>query len=192
MCIPYKEGRLLIGNPPFDRKILLPFLQKSAEIADYIAYILPGSYYEENAIKGFQLIYSESLGYNISYSGRTGFNTCFNIYVRSEHENAEIQNPVEPNVFITANRPSTKYYIKIKGVASNFGERLNQDQDYCMVYYVSTISQELRNRLYRLLNSPDLKKYVLNHSATTNSRFPRRKLKRFIEQIDGSFNVSID
>lgn len=41
--IPYKEGRLVIGNPPFGvhLKSAREFYRKSAEIADYIAFILP-------------------------------------------------------------------------------------------------------------------------------------------------------
>ena len=41
--LPYKKGRLIIGNPPYGTKNTLPvkFYKKSIELSDYIAFILP-------------------------------------------------------------------------------------------------------------------------------------------------------
>lgn len=81
--IPYKKGRLVIGNPPYGDKMRLAkkFYEKSAEIADYIAFILPISQLNNNSfLYKFNLIWSEDLDEQ-SYSGRL-LKCCFNIYKR--------------------------------------------------------------------------------------------------------------
>ena len=81
--ICYFPGRLVIGNPPYGRCMNLAqkFYKKSVEIADYIAFILPISQYNNtNSMYEFDLIYSEDLGEQY-YSGIL-LHCCFNIYRR--------------------------------------------------------------------------------------------------------------
>lgn len=81
--IPYKKGRLCIGNPPFmsSNNGSVRFFQKAASIGDYVAYILPISQLDNNLqMYQFDLIYSEDLGIQ-SYSGRE-LHCCFNIFRR--------------------------------------------------------------------------------------------------------------
>lgn len=81
--LPYKKGRLCIGNPPFmsSNNGSVRFFQKAASIGDYVAYILPISQLDNNLqMYQFDLIYSEDLGIQ-SYSGRE-LHCCFNIFRR--------------------------------------------------------------------------------------------------------------
>ena len=63
--LDYKKGRCVIGNPPFGTKnnLTVAFYKKSVAIAEYIAFILPISQYN-NDIKLYEydLLYSEDLG----------------------------------------------------------------------------------------------------------------------------------
>lgn len=82
--IGYKQGRLILGNPPYGRCLNLAqqFYKKSIELGDYIAFILPISQLNNNrTFYEFDLIYSEDLGEN-EYSG-VKLHCCFNIYKRS-------------------------------------------------------------------------------------------------------------
>lgn len=81
--IPYKKDRLIIGNPPFGEKMYMvqKFYEKSTEIADYIAFILPITQYNNtNSLYKFDLLHSEDLG-KINFSDRQ-IHCCFNIYKR--------------------------------------------------------------------------------------------------------------
>ena len=83
--LPYRQGRLFIGNPPFGSRnnLLRAFYKKAISMGDYIAFILPiGQLNNSSSLYEFNLIYSEDLGVQ-SYSGRE-LHCCFNIYRRPE------------------------------------------------------------------------------------------------------------
>ena len=84
--LDYKQGRCVIGNPPFgDRNTLsVQFYKKSIQVCDYIAFILPISQWNNNQqMYEFDLIHSEDLGKR-EYSDRT-VHCCFNIYKRNKN-----------------------------------------------------------------------------------------------------------
>jgi len=81
--IEYKQGRLVIGNPPFGSRgnLMRKFCKKSFAIADYVAFILPINQMNNVvSIYEFDLIHSEDLGEK-DYSGKK-VHCCFNIYKR--------------------------------------------------------------------------------------------------------------
>lgn len=81
--IPYRKGRLIIGNPPFGRGMNLAqkFYKKSVDICDYIAFILPISQLNNNnSLYEFDLVYSEDLG-EVVYTDRK-LHCVFNVYKR--------------------------------------------------------------------------------------------------------------
>lgn len=81
--IPYKKGRLVIGNPPYGSRLskAQKFYKKGVKIADYIAFILPISQLNTSrSMYEFDLVYSEDLGV-LGYSGRK-LHCCLNIYKR--------------------------------------------------------------------------------------------------------------
>lgn len=95
--IPYKKGRLVLGNPPFgNRSILIKkFFKKSVEIADYIAFILPISQLNNTKqLYEFDLIHSVDLGVK-EYSG-VSLHCCFNIYKRPE--SGVLNKPYKPPI----------------------------------------------------------------------------------------------
>ena len=84
--LPYKEGRLIFGNPPFgDRNNLArSFYKKATELCDAIAFILPISQLDNSdSLYEFDLIKSVDLGV-MEYSGMK-IHCCFNIYTRPKN-----------------------------------------------------------------------------------------------------------
>lgn len=79
--LEYKQGRCVIGNPPFGVKntLSVQFYKKSILLGDYISFILPISQLNNNQqMYEFDLIYSEDLGKRI-YTDRD-VHCCLNIY----------------------------------------------------------------------------------------------------------------
>jgi len=84
--LPYKKGRLFIGNPPFGVKntLSVQFYKKAVKLGDYIAFILPISQLNNNRqMFDFDLIHSEDLGQEIFTNKK--LHCCFNIYTRPEN-----------------------------------------------------------------------------------------------------------
>jgi len=81
--LPYKKGRLFIGNPPFGTRNILSvkFYKHAITMGDFIAFILPASQFNNSQqMYDFNLIHSEMLPL-IEYSNRKVL-CCFNIYKR--------------------------------------------------------------------------------------------------------------
>jgi len=79
--LPYKKGRLIIGNPPFgDRNNLArTFYKHSCKMAEYIGFILPiGLLNNTDSLYELDLIESVDLGI-LEYSGMK-VHCCFNLY----------------------------------------------------------------------------------------------------------------
>ena len=69
--IPYKKGRLIIGNPPFGSRntLAVKFYKKAVNLGDYISFILPISQFNNSQkMYEFDLIHGEDLGLK-DYSG---------------------------------------------------------------------------------------------------------------------------
>lgn len=83
--LPYKQGRLIIGNPPFgDRNNLArSFYKHACTMAEYIGFILPISQYDNtDSLYLFDLIESVDLGI-LQYSGMK-VHCCFNLYKKPD------------------------------------------------------------------------------------------------------------
>lgn len=107
--IPYRKGRLVIGNPPFGERMNLAqkFFRKSTEIADHIAFILPISQLDNtSSMKGFNLVRSVDLGV-LDYSGRA-LRCCFNVYTRPK--NGEMSDRRRTTDAITIKRQDASDY----------------------------------------------------------------------------------
>lgn len=81
--LPYKKGRVFIGNPPFgDRNNLArSFYKHACKMGDYIGFILPISQFENSdSLYHFDLIKSVDLGV-LEYSNMK-VHCCFNLYQR--------------------------------------------------------------------------------------------------------------
>jgi hypothetical protein len=98
--LPYKRGRLIIGNPPFgDRNNLArSFYKKATELCDAIAFILPISQLNNtDSLYQFDLIKSIDLGV-LEYSGMK-VHCCFNIYTRPKNGILNERKNINPNLF---------------------------------------------------------------------------------------------
>lgn len=83
--LPYKEGRLIIGNPPYGHRgnLAFSFYNHSIQMAEYIAFILPASQYNNNQkTYEYDLIYSELINSNGFNDLNKGVKLTFNIYQR--------------------------------------------------------------------------------------------------------------
>lgn len=81
--LPYKKGRLFIGNPPFGTRNTssVKFYKHACKMGDYIAFILPASQYNNNQqMYDFDLVHSEMLPV-VNFSG-IKLQCCFNIFRR--------------------------------------------------------------------------------------------------------------
>lgn len=86
LIIPYTQGTLVIGNPPFGSRgnLMQKFCKHSFTFADYVAFILPVNQMNNTtSIYEFDLIHSEDLGVK-EYSDRK-VHCCFNIYKRPKN-----------------------------------------------------------------------------------------------------------
>ena len=113
--LEYKQGRVVIGNPPFGNRsaLIVKFFKKAVRLGDYIAFILPIS--QLNNIKQlyeFDLLYSEDLGVR-DYSG-VMLHCCFNIYKRPESGvlNKKVKVEVEGLNLIEYRRNKEGKYLK--------------------------------------------------------------------------------
>ena len=99
--IPYKEGRLIFGNPPFgDRNNLArSFYKKAIELCDAIAFILPISQLNNSdSLYEFDLIKSVDLGV-LEYSGMK-IHCCFNLYQRPKNGKLNSKPKLSSGLFV--------------------------------------------------------------------------------------------
>lgn len=161
--IPYKKGRLFIGNPPYGRGMYLAikFFKKCVELGDYISFILPISQLDNsNVLYEFDLVYSEDLGY-LDYSGRN-LHCCFNIYKRPE--NGLNSKPSYDIKDITIIRQDHKDYDNIR------------NYDIRMVYWGSGCAG-------RIL-SPDDRKFAGEYKIIVNNEALKDKIIEVIKNTD--------
>ena len=162
--MPYKKGRLIIGNPPFGTKLklALDFFKKSIEISDYIAFILPISQLNNsNMMYEFDLIYSEDLG-KLDYSN-VNLHCCFNIYKRPLILNKK---PITKLTDIKIYRQDcngydeTEYDLRLCYWGNGSGGKLlNPEDKKCAgEYKIKILNESLKNNIINVLKTIDWKK----------------------------------
>jgi len=162
--IPYKKGRLIIGNPPYGSRLNLAisFCNKSFEISDYVAFILPISQWNNTqSIYKFDLIYSEDLGKQ-KYTDRN-IHCCFNIYKRPKSGkfnnlrkfgNSEI---LEIRESIKNKNPKRNKIVKgfDYDVAicawGAIGKELEFEGQYVKEFYIKVKKEEYKNEIIDLI-----------------------------------------
>lgn len=160
--LPYKKGRLIIGNPPYGPKmhLVVKFFKKSVELSDYISFILPISQLNNNAsLFEFDLIYSEELGFQ-HFTDRK-INCCLNIYKRGEILHKK---PSFKMNDITIVRDAKKDYDSI------------QDYDIRMVYWGSGCAGKILSK--------DDKRYAGEYKITIHNE----KIKDRIIEVLSNIN----
>lgn len=161
--MPYKKGRLIIGNPPYGPKmhLVVKFFKKSVELGDYISFILPISQLDNNiSLYEFDLIYSEDLGLQ-NYTGRK-LHCVLNIYKRPE--NGLNKKPNFKMKDLTIIRETTKNYDNIQNYDLRMvywgsgcaGKILSKDdRRYAGEYKITIHNEKLKNRIIEVLSTTD-------------------------------------
>lgn len=161
--LEYKQGRCVIGNPPFgDRNTLsVKFYKKSIQLGDCVAFILPISQYKNNQqMYEFDLVYSEDLGKQL-YTDRK-LHCCLNIYKRNSNGlNSKPVNKLK-DVTIKENRRTGQqlgdfeYDIAICSFGSGIiGREPQHIGQYAKEFYIKVNKNELRNKIVELIRNTD-------------------------------------
>ena len=177
--IGYKQGRCVIGNPPYGERgnLFTQFYNKACEIGDYIAFILPISQYQ-NDIKlyKFDLIYSEDLGV-MSYSDRD-VHCCFNIYRRPRGEgynkrrDYKLQDVEIVELRVNKNGRGKmydgfRYDYAICAWGASIGDKVEYENQYAKEFYFIVHNEKLKPQILNALQSADwCKEYPM--TATPN------------------------
>lgn len=164
--IPYKKGRLILGNPPYGRCLNMAqkFYEKSVEIADYIGFILPISQLNNTrSLYKFDLILSMDLDEQI-YTDRT-LHCCFNVYSRPKNGLNKRPNTTSKNIRIirqdSKNYNDEPYDLRMcywgNGSA---GKILTDNEHYSAEYKIQILNKEYKDKIIELLNTFDWKEYL--------------------------------
>ena len=156
--VPYKKGRLIIGNPPFGDRMSLAreFFKKSVGLGDYISFILPISQlWNTNSLYQFDLIHSEDLG-KVEYSDRK-IHCCLNVYKRPENGlNKKKKEKLETVKII---RQDSKKYDEIKDFDIRMcywgwraGKILKDGEQYAGEYKIK-IDEKFKNKVIDVLEN---------------------------------------
>lgn len=185
--LPYKEGRLFIGNPPFGErnKLSMLFYKHAVDMGDFIAFILPISQYQNNQqMHEFDLIYSEDLG-DLPYSERP-VHCCFNIYKRNEQGLLPKKDYTLNDVTIkTVSRGRTKtiptnydYAICAWG-DSSIGKEVEHPGQYAEEVYFTINNEKIRDEILNLLKTTNWKTAF---KYTAAAKLQAWKLYKFIKE----------
>lgn len=175
----YKQGRLIIGNPPYGRCLNLAqkFYKKSIQLGDYIAFILPISQLDNTqSFYEFDLVYSEDLGKR-EYSG-VKLHCCFNIYKRPK--NGLNKSKISKLKDIKIIRQDSKNYADIKDFDirmcywgnGSAGKILTDDNEhYSGEYKIIIHNEKLKDEIIKVLNEVDWKEEI--------SKIAMRRIKQY-------------
>lgn len=188
--IPYKKGRLVIGNPPYGEKLKLAtdFYNKSVDIADYIAFVLPISQLNNtSSLYKFDLIYSEDLG-ETTYSGRNP-HCCFNIYERPLRGINETEKKhIDGIVFY---RQDKQGYESIKDYDirmchwgnGTVGKILTNDNEHYSGECKIKITHPRKNEIIEFFNTFDWKEYTKGIAMKRLKQY--QIINALVDNIDG-------
>ena len=180
--IPYKEGRCVIGNPPYGKGnyTSVKFFKKAITQGDYVAFILPISQLNNNMyMYEFDMIHSQDLGKR-EYSGRK-VHCAFNIYKRNPNgynkkPNYDLKDVTLRGVATGKSRNDKvpeKYDFSICAFGS-IGEVCDYEWQYCQQIYVTINNDNLRKEItsviknakwkemYGMTATPKIKHWMIN------------------------------
>ena len=158
--LEYKEGRFIIGNPPYGARLNLAqkFYKRAVELGDYIAFILPISQLNNTQfLYEFNLVHSEDLG-KLVFSNKKKVHCCLNVYIRPKNGlNKKIPTKLKD---VTIVRQDKKGYEDIEfdirmcywgdGTA---GKILKEGENYSGEYKIIIHNKELKDDIINLLST---------------------------------------
>lgn len=159
--LEYKQGRCIIGNPPYGTrtKLYLQFFKKNINESEFISYILPISQLNNNyEMYEYDLIHSEDLGERL-YSN-VKVHCCLNIYkkplnnifkhrpnfkLKTIEIKEAMRNDTNPNGRSQIVRyKDFNYDIRICGFGASIGK-----QSECEGQYVKELCIKINNKTYK-------------------------------------------
>ncbi len=172
--LPYKKGRLFIGNPPFGKGTVLSnrFAKKCFKSGDYVAFILPiCQLNNKQGLFEFDLIYSEDLGKSI-YSG-VDVHCCFNIYKRpikglNKREPFRLKDIIMKEVRKSRNQflpLDFKYDIGVC-IWGSIGKECFGNGDFAKELYIKCKNETLSNKVKEVIRCADWSEVVVNKNKT--------------------------
>lgn len=158
--LPYKRGRLFIGNPPFGARntLAVQFFKKAIQLGDYIAFILPISQLNNTQqMYEFDLIHSEDLGKQ-RYTDRD-IRCCFNIYKRPANGlNSKPINKLQ-DIKITeirlGNKECQNYDIRICAWGSSIGKEVKTPNQFAKEFCIQILDQSKKEEILNALRAAD-------------------------------------
>ena len=165
LVLPYKKGRLFIGNPPFGKRntLSVKFYKQACLMGDYIAFILPVSQYQNNQqMYCFDLIHSEVLP-TIEYSG-VKLLCCFNIYKRPINGiNKKAIDYKLSDVFVgeyrrggTYAKPKT-FDFAMNTYGNSIGKEIFNIGTFCQENYVIIHNKKYKEEILQVMKETDWK-----------------------------------
>ena len=187
--LEHKQGRCVIGNPPFGRgnSLSMAFYKKSIKLAEYIAFILPISQHKNNVqLYDYDLIYSEDLGKR-TYSD-IELHCCFNIYKRPEKGLNKKPNYKLKDINIVEYRrdgreikvPDGYDYAMGSFGAGCVGKEVEHVGKYALECYFYINNNNLKDKIINVLKTTDWKSLSKGISGTY--RLPQWKIYKYIKE----------
>lgn len=175
--LPYKNGRCVIGNPPFGIKntLSVKFYKQAIKFGDYISFILPISQINNNQqMFEFDLIYSEDLGER-TYTDRQ-LHCCLNIYKRNPNGLNKKPDYKLKDVIIKEHRrtgqqcDNQEFDIGICSFGSGIiGKIPKHFGQYAKEFYFKINNEKLKDKIIALIKNTDWEHDVCNGiSGQTN------------------------
>lgn len=158
--LAYRIGRLIIGNPPYGTKLKLgiDFFKKSASIADYIAFILPISQFNNtHSLYEFDLLHSEDLGLR-TYTDRE-LHCCFNIYARPKNGIPNKKTPSRLKDVTICRQDNKNYDTAAYDIRMCYwgngsaGRILSEGEHYAGEYKIKINNPQYREEIIELLSN---------------------------------------
>lgn len=184
----YKQGRCVIGNPPYGEKNLLSmkFYRKAIEVGDYIAFILPISQLNNNQqMFQFDLIYSMDLGIR-TYSDKK-VHCCFNIFkrpkngIREKAISYKLKDITMKEVRKSRNQFLPKDFIYDIGICSwgYIGKVVEKEGQYNQELYIRINNTNLKNRVVDIVRNAEWSKI---YPMTTTPRLRQWQVYKYLKE----------
>ena len=158
--LEYKEGRFIIGNPPFGVRLNLArkFYKRAIELGDYIAFILPISQLNNTQfLYEFDLVHSEDLG-KLVFSNKKKVHCCLNVYIRPKNGLNKKRSTKLKDITIV--REDKKGYEDIEfdirmcyWGSGTAGKILKDGENYSGEYKIIIHNKELKDDIINLLST---------------------------------------
>ena len=172
--LPYKNGRCIIGNPPFGTRntMSVKFYKQAIKFGDYISFILPISQLDNNQqMYEFDLVHSENLGER-QYTDRQ-LHCCLNIYKRNSNGLNKKPDYKLNDVIIKEYRnknesikhQNDKYDVRICFWGASTGKECDYIGQYAHEMNIYCINRKFKDNVINIIKNANWKE-LYSHIAT--------------------------